>query len=213
MNKQLKTSQITMLGLMIAILLLMAYTPLGYLNIGPLAITFNMIPVAISAIVLGPVGGAIAGAVFGITSFLQCIGIGGTSAMGAMLFSINPILAFIQRFIPRLLDGLLLGYIFQGLRKKTKNIYASCAVTRFFSAFLNTLFFMTLLVVLFGNTEYIQGLMGGKNVIVFICTFVGVNAICEMLSATIVTGAVGAALYKARLLPGAEKKTVAKAEA
>ncbi|MCI5529168.1 MAG: ECF transporter S component [Blautia sp.] len=213
MNKQLKTSQITMLGLMIAILLLMAYTPLGYLNIGPLAITFNMIPVAISAIVLGPVGGAIAGAVFGITSFLQCIGIGGTSAMGAMLFSINPILAFIQRFIPRLLDGLLLGYIFQGLRKKTKNIYASCAVTGFFSAFLNTLFFMTLLVVLFGNTEYIQGLMGGKNVIVFICTFVGVNAICEMLSATIVTGAVGAALYKARLLPGAEKKTVAKAEA
>ena len=213
MNKQLKTSQITMLGLMIAILLLMAYTPLGYLNIGPLAITFNMIPVAISAIVLGPVGGAIAGAVFGITSFLQCIGIGGTSAMGAMLFSINPILAFIQRFIPRLLDGLLLGYIFQGLRKKTTNIYASCAVTGFFSAFLNTLFFMTLLVVLFGNTEYIQGLMGGKNVIVFICTFVGVNAICEMLSATIVTGAVGAALYKARLLPGAEKKTVAKAEA
>ncbi|MDD7728733.1 MAG: ECF transporter S component [Clostridia bacterium] len=213
MNKQLKTSQITMLGLMIAILLLMAYTPLGYLNIGPLAITFNMIPVAISAIVLGPVGGAIAGAVFGITSFLQCIGIGGTSAMGAMLFSINPILAFIQRFVPRLLDGLLLGYIFQGLRKKTKNIYASCAVTGFFSAFLNTLFFMTLLVVLFGNTEYIQGLMGGKNVIVFICTFVGVNAICEMLSATIVTGAVGAALYKARLLPGAEKKTVAKAEA
>ena len=213
MNKKLKTSQITMLGLMIAILLLMAYTPLGYLNIGPLAITFNMIPVAISAIVLGPVGGAIAGAVFGITSFLQCIGIGGTSAMGAMLFSINPILAFIQRFIPRLLDGLLLGYIFQGLRKKTKNIYASCAVTGFFSAFLNTLFFMTLLVVLFGNTEYIQGLMGGKNVIVFICTFVGVNAICEMLSATIVTGAVGAALYKARLLPGAEKKTVAKAEA
>lgn len=213
MNKQLKTSQITMLGLMIAILLLMAYTPLGYLNIGPLAITFNMIPVAISAIVLGPVGGAIAGAVFGITSFLQCIGIGGTSAMGAMLFSINPILAFIQRFIPRLLDGLLLGYIFQGLRKKTKNIYASCAVTGFFSAFLNTLFFMTLLVVLFGNTEYIQGLMGGKNVIVFICTFVGVNAICEMLSATIVTGAVGAALYKARLLPGAEKKGIAKAGA
>ena len=213
MNKQLKTSQITMLGLMIAILLLMAYTPLGYLNIGPLAITFNMIPVAISAITLGPVGGAIAGAVFGITSFLQCIGIGGTSAMGAMLFSINPILAFIQRFVPRLLDGLLLGYIFQGLRKKTKNIYVSCAVTGFFSAFLNTLFFMTLLVVLFGNTEYMQGLMGGKNVIVFICTFVGVNAICEMLSATIVTGAVGAALYKARLLPGAEKKGIAKAGA
>ena len=39
MNKKFTTSQITLLGLMIAILLLMAYTPLGYLNIGPLAIT------------------------------------------------------------------------------------------------------------------------------------------------------------------------------
>lgn len=213
MNKQLKTSQITLLGLMIAVLLLMAYTPLGYLNIGPLAITFNVIPVAISAIALGPVGGAVAGAVFGLTSFLQCIGIGGTSAMGAMLFGINPILAFIQRFVPRLLDGFLLGYIFQGLHKKSKNVYLSCAVTGFFSAFLNTLFFMTLLVVLFGNTEYMQELIGGRNVIVFICSFVGVNAVCEMLSSTIITGAVGAALYKAHLIPASEKKTIKAAHA
>ena len=133
MNKKFTTSQITLLGLMIAILLLMAYTPLGYLNIGPLAITFNIIPVAISAITMGPVGGAIAGAVFGLTSFGQCIGIGGTSIMGATLFGINPFLAFVQRFIPRLVDGLLLGYIFQGVRKKSKNIYVSCAVTGFCS--------------------------------------------------------------------------------
>ncbi|MFR3949113.1 MAG: ECF transporter S component [Ruminococcus sp.] len=197
----------TLLGLMIAILLLMAYTPLGYLNIGPLAITFNIIPVAISAITMGPVGGAIAGAVFGLTSFGQCIGIGGTSLMGVTLFGINPFLAFVQRFIPRLVDGLLLGYIFQGVRRKSKNIYLSCAVTGFLSAFLNTLFFMGLLVGLFGNTEYVQGLMGGKNVILFICTFVGINAVCEMLSATVITGAVGAALYKARLLPETEKKS------
>ena len=121
MNKKFTTSQITLLGLMIAILLLMAYTPLGYLNIGPLAITFNIIPVAISAITMGPVGGAIAGAVFGLTSFGQCIGIGGTSLMGVTLFGINPFLAFVQRFIPRLVDGLLLGYIFQGVRRKSKN--------------------------------------------------------------------------------------------
>lgn len=212
MKTKLTTSQITMLGLMAAILLLMAYTPLGYLNIGPLAITFNVIPVAISAIVLGPVGGAIAGSIFGLTSFLQCIGVGGTSAMGVMLFSINPVLAFIQRFVPRFLDGLLLGYIFRGMRKKT-NIYVSCAVTGFFSAFLNTAFFMTALVVLFGNTEYMQEMIGGRNVIVFICTFVGINAVCEMVSSTVITGAVGAALSRARLIPAAQmnSKKLAKA--
>lgn len=199
MKTSTKTRQLTVLGLLTGILLLMAYTPLGYLNIGPLAISFNVIPVALAAITLGPAGGAAAGAVFGLTSFLQCIGVGGVSSMGVVLFGINPVLAFIQRFIPRLLDGLLLGYIFRGV-KKASNARVGCFVTGFFSAFLNTLFFMTALVVLFGNTEYIQGLIGGKNIILFVCGFVGINAVCEMISSTIITGAVGFALLKAGLI-------------
>lgn len=199
-TKKLSTKQITILGLMIAVLILMSYTPLGYLNIGPLAITFNMIPVAIAAIACGPMGGAILGAVFGLTSFGQCIGIGGVSAMGATLFSISPVLAFIQRFIPRLLDGLLLGYIFKGVCKATKKSPLAGFVTGFFAAFLNTLFFMTALVLLFGNTEYVQGLISGKNIIIFVCTFVGVNAVCEMISSTLLTGIIVMALKKARLI-------------
>ena len=199
MKTSTKTRQLTVLGLLTGILLLMAYTPLGYLNIGPLAISFNVIPVALAAITLGPAGGAAAGAVFGLTSFLQCIGVGGVSSMGVVLFGINPVLAFIQRFVPRLLDGLLLGYIFRGV-KKASNARIGCFVTGFFSAFLNTLFFMTALIVLFGNTEYMQGLIGGKNIILFVCGFVGINAVCEMVSSTIITGAVGFALLKAGLI-------------
>ena len=194
MNTTNNTSKLVILGLMTGILLLMAYTPLGYLNIGPLAITFNVIPVAIAAITLGPAGGAAIGAVFGMTS----------SAMGAMLFSINPFLAFVQRFVPRMLDGLLLGYIFQFVRRRT-DAYMASLVTGFCSAFLNTVFFMTALVVLFGNTEYMQGLIGGKNIILFVCGFVGINAVCEMVSSTIITGAVGAALYRAKFVPTLEK--------
>ena len=164
-SNKFTTSQLTILGLMSGILFLMAYTPLGYLNIGPLAVTFNVIPVAICAVVLGPTGGAVAGAVFGLTSFLQAMGIGGTSALGAALFQINPFLSAVQCFVPRILDGLLIGYIFRGMRRKT-NVYVSCAVTGFFSAFLNTLFFMSALIVMFGNTEVVQNLMGGRNVII-----------------------------------------------
>ncbi len=199
-TKKLSTKQITILGLMIAVLILMSYTPLGYLNIGPLAITFNMIPVAIAAIACGSMGGAILGAVFGLTSFGQCIGIGGVSAMGATLFSISPVLAFIQRFIPRLLDGLLLGYIFKGVCKATKKSPLAGFVTGFFAAFLNTLFFMSALILLFGNTEYVQGLIGGKNIILFVCTFVGINAVFEILASTILTGVIAIALKKARLI-------------
>lgn len=199
-TKKLSTTQITILGLMIAILILMSYTPLGYLNIGPLAITFNMIPLAIAAVACGPMGGAILGAVFGLTSFGQCIGIGGVSAMGATLFSISPVLAFIQRFIPRLLDGLLLGYIFKGVCKATKKSPLAGFVTGFFAAFLNTLFFMSALILLFGNTEYVQGLIGGKNIILFVCTFVGINAVFEILASTVLTGVIAIALKKARLI-------------
>ncbi len=202
-SNKFTTSQLTILGLMSGILFLMAYTPLGYLNIGPLAVTFNVIPVAICAVVLGPTGGAVAGAVFGLTSFLQAMGIGGTSALGAALFQINPFLSAVQCFVPRILDGLLIGFIYRGMRKKT-NVYVSCAVTGFFSAFLNTLFFMTALVVVFGNTEVIQNLMGGRNVIIGCCMMVGVNAISEMVSSTIITAAVGTALSKAHLIPASQ---------
>ncbi len=201
MKKGFRPRELTLLGLLTALLLVMAFTPLGYLNIGPLAITLNMIPVAIAAAALGPTGGAIAGAVFGITSFLQCLGIGGSSAMGVILFEIDPFLAFVQRFVPRLLTGYLAGWIFLGTKKIAKGTAAGF-VTGFCAAFLNTALFMGALVVLFGNTEYVQGLMGGKNWLVFICTFVGINAVFEMLASTLITGAVYKGLEKARLIGG-----------
>lgn len=199
MKKNFDTKQLTMLGLLTAVLLLMAYTPLGYLNIGPLAITLNIIPVALAAITLGPVGGAVMGGVFGLTSFLQCIGVGGSSAMGVVLFGINPFFAFLQRFIPRVLDGLLLGFLFRWIRK-ISNVQISCFVTGFCSAFFNTVFFMAALVLLFGNTDYMREMIAGRNIILFVCTFVGINAVFEMIASTVITGLVGFALFKAKII-------------
>ncbi len=204
MKKIFNTKQLTMLGLLTAVLLLMAYTPLGYLNIGPLAITLNMIPVALAAITLGPAGGAIMGGVFGLTSFLQCIGVGGSSAMGVVLFGINPFFAFLQRFLPRVLDGLLIGYIFKWVRK-ISNVQISCFITGFCSAFFNTVFFMSALVLLFGNTAYMREMIAGRNVIAFICAFVGINAVFEMIASTVITGLVGFALFKAKIITAPEK--------
>ena len=50
MKKSLDTRRMVTLAMLSAILLIMSFTPLGYLNIGPLAISLNMIPVAIGAI-------------------------------------------------------------------------------------------------------------------------------------------------------------------
>lgn len=200
-KKKLNTKRMVLLSMLSGILLVMSFTPLGYLNIGPLAISLNMIPVAIAAVALGPSGGAFLGAVFGVTSCLQCVGIGGTSAMGVALFEISPVLTIIQRFVPRVLAGWLAGLSYQGLRRITGHGRAS-SITGFLAALLNTVLFMLALVLLFGNTEYLQEMIGGRNIIVFICTFVGVNAVVEMLAATLAVGAVSKALEKTRLIGG-----------
>ena len=192
--KKLSTRNFVLLALLVAVLIVLAYVnipqPAG------LSITFNMIPVAIAAIVIGPVGGAIIGGAFGLISFLQCFGICGFSGMGAALAAINPFLAFVQRFFPRLIDGLVLGYIYR-LLKPRANVYVACAVTGFFAAFLNTLLFMTSLVWLFGGTEYMQSSMAGRGLLTYIVASVGVNGLVEMLVSTLVTGLVGPALEKA----------------
>ena len=194
---------ISIMGLLTALLILFSFTPIGTIPIGPLSVTLNIIPLAIAAITLGPKGGFAMGCVFGFLSFLQCLGIGVPSGMGMVLFGINPFLAFIQRFVPRALDGFLVGMLYRFLSERSGK--ASFFVVGFFSAFLNTVFFMSALVLLFGNTEYVQNLVAGRNILVFICAFVGVNAVVEMAVSTLVTGMVGSALVHARLFPAAQR--------
>lgn len=201
MKTKFDTKRLVLLAVLTGILLVMSFTPLGYLNIGPLAISLNMIPVAVAAIALGPTGGAVLGAVFGITSCLQCVGIGGTSAMGALLFEINPALALLQRFVPRLLAGWVSGWIYMGMKKLT-NATVAGFVTGLSAALLNTALFMSALILLFGTTDYLQDLINGRNIFVFVCTFVGINAVVEMIASTLAVGSVAAALKKSRLIGG-----------
>lgn len=199
-TKKVNTRQLVLLAMLSGILLIMSFTPLGYLNIGPLAISLNMIPVAIGAVALGPGGGAFLGAVFGVTSCLQCVGIGGTSAMGVILFEISPVLTIAQRFLTRALAGLLTGLVYRLL--KNRHFRLSAYVAGFCAALFNTVLFMTALVLLFGHTEYLQELIAGRNILVFIISFVGINAAVELLSTTVVVGAVCTALEKLKLIGG-----------
>ena len=196
MNSRNRTFQLALLAMLIAVLIV-----LGYVNIpmpAGLSITFNMIPVAIAAIALGLPGGAIVGGAFGLISFLQCFNLFGSSAMGAALVGISPFLMFLQRFVSRLLVGVLTAIIYRSLDHV--NTPVRCGITGFSAAFLNTLFFMSLLVLLFGHTEYMQNAMAGRSIIAYIVASVGINAVVEMLVAAMVTSAVGTALVKSKLV-------------
>lgn len=204
-NKESETRKLVLLALLIGILILMALTPLGYLRVGPLSITFNMIPVSIGAIVLGKKGGAILGGVFGLTSFLSCMGIiVPLDAFGATLLSINAPLTAVTCFVPRIVDGFLAGLISEQICDKISNKSIAYGIVGFFAAIVNTILFMSALVLLFGRTDYIQGIWNtiaaGKNAILFICAFVGTNAIVEIIASTVITSIISFALYKSKLI-------------
>ena len=189
---------LTLLAMLTALLVVLAMVnipqPAG------LSITFNMIPVAIAAIAMSIPGGAIIGGVFGLISFLQCFGIVGYSAMGAALVSVSPFLMFIQRFVSRVLVGVITALIYRALKRRNVKDHLAFTITGFSAAFFNTLFFMSLLVLLFGSTEYLQNLMAGRVVLTFIIASVGINAVVEMIVAAVVTAAVGIALKKSKLI-------------
>lgn len=172
-----KVRRLTLNAVLAAIVAVVSFLPLRTLG---LEITFSMIPVAIGAIVLGPASGAFLGGVFGVVSFLQCLGY---SSFGAALFAINPVFTFLTCVPTRILAGMLAGLIFRAVPKK-KSDSAATATAAVCAPILNTLFFMGTLTVCFYNTEYIQGfaeLLNATNPINFILLFVGINGIVEII--------------------------------
>lgn len=194
---QKKTLWLVETAMLSAILIIMAFTPLGYLKTAGLEITFNMIPVVIGAAVAGPACGAVLGLVFGVTSFIQCFGM---SAFGATLLGINPFLTFLVCVPTRVLAGFLAGIIAKSISKgRPERMISSSIVASICGPLLNTFFFMTTLVLCFGRTDYIQGIMtslGAENFLKFIVAFVGVNGLVETGVCFVVGSAISAPLSR-----------------
>ncbi len=185
-----KTKTIVQLALLVGIVLLMSFTPIGYLKLGVIELSFLTIPVVIGAVILGPNAGAFLGGVFGLSSFIQCFG---SSPFGVALMGINPIFTFIVCMVPRVFMGWACGMVFKGLNRANVNKTLSCSIAGLCGALLNTVGFVGLLVALFWNTEYIQGLaqtMGSQSILTFAVAFAGVNSLVEAGVCTVISGIV-----------------------
>lgn len=182
-----RTLKMVQLALFTAIILLLAFTPLGYLKItAGLSVTLIGLPVIIGAITLGPTAGAILGTVFGITSFAQAFGM---DALGAVLLSENPIGLFITCMVPRILMGWLTGLIFKGLRRIDKTNILSYAVSSLAGSLLNTVLFLSALMLFFYNTLIRLDVVGvGEKINPFTLAVImaGINAVAEAIVCLII---------------------------
>lgn len=120
-----KTFQLVLTGLFAAIIIIMAFTPLGYIPLVVINATIIHIPVILGSLFCGPKKGAILGFIFGLTSFIKNTMM--PSTLSAFVFS--PVLAanmmgvagvfksmFIC-FVPRILVGVVPYFIYLVVKK------------------------------------------------------------------------------------------------
>ena len=136
-NKQ-NVRFLTQLALLVAIELVLWQTPLGYLRLGALSVSFLTVPVAIGAMIMGPAAGAILGGVFGVTSMVDTFMAPG---MKLILFQLNPFGWLMFVLVARILCGLLCGVVFRALNKALKGSTAAYGVGAVSCPFFNTFFF------------------------------------------------------------------------
>lgn len=192
-SRILKMVQMTIL---IAVVLLMSFTPLGYLKTVGLEISLLTIPVVVGSMVLGPAAGGVLGAVFGLTSFWRCFGM---DAFGTVLLNINPFLTFLVCVPTRVLTGILTGLLFRAAYRLDKTRTVSYFAGGLTGALLNTLLFMGTLMLGFWHTEYIQEIndgLGGLGAIGFLLAFVGLNGLVEAVACCLAGGAISKAVSK-----------------
>ena len=122
------------------------------------------------------------------------------SVMSAAMLQASPVGTFITCFVARVLVGLCAGWVYIGIKKLLpKNTKLCCAVGAVATPLLNTFWFMLSLCVFFFNTEYVQSLcatFGTTNPFLFVCAFVGVQALIEAVGCGIVATLVTVPLLK-----------------
>ncbi len=189
-----KVLRMTILAVLIALELLMAFTPLGYLKIGALSISFLCIPIAIGAIVLGPAAGLTLGTIFGITSFAQCFGM---DPFGTAMFTINPFFTFVICIVSRALMGWLTGLIASSLAKVLKDkkagkFYLNDIIAIILCPVMNTAFFLGFLAIFFGGIK----VMGLDVIPMVVIPALSINCVIEIIACTVVGSAVSITVKK-----------------
>ncbi len=198
MEKRSKVRYLAELALFVAIILVMKLTGLSSIPVGPLNMTLTMVPIAIGAMFLGPLAGGVLGMIYGFTSLYDAVS--GASVMTGFFFQISPVHTVILCVVLRIAVGVLTGWIFRWLHKADRRHTACYFVGGLAAPLLNTLLFMSYIVLVFYRTEFIQSrvaALGASGPLMFVILTVGVQGLIEALAGTLIGGGVAKAVAHA----------------
>ncbi len=163
--KNTKTAYLVRIALLMAITVVLAATPLGYIPAGALSFTIMVLPVAVGGVLLGMPAGLILGLTFGITSFVKAP----TEALGQLVLSYSGLFTAFVCIVPRVCVGLFAGLVHKLTQRREKRPVWIYLIAGGGASFVNTALFLGLLFIFcrplidgaFGAAIWSATLLGG----------------------------------------------------
>ena len=198
------TKNFTLTTMFLAIMILLAVTPLGFIPIGPINATTMHIPVIVASIILGPRLGAFLGGTFGLISLIRS-----TFIPTPLSFVFSPFIpvigtdqgswkALIIALIPRILIGVVPYFVYKGIQRLTKNKVSplSLFLAGIAGSLTNTILVMNLIYFLF-QQDYAQVLGTNINAVYSaVLAVIFTSGVPEAIVAGLVTAAVSTVLLR-----------------
>ena len=210
MTRTHDTRHMVSTALMAAIVILLANTPLGMIQLPIIKATTVHIPVIIGAILLGPVSGAFLGGVFGICSLIS-----NTQAPTLLSFAFSPFLsttglagvckALWISIGCRIMIGLLSGLLWKLFRSLKVPTSIALPITGFFGSMVNTVFVMGSIYLLFARQYAEAKQVGMEAVFGLIMGTVTASGIPEAIAAAVLVTVITLALLKTGMFAESKK--------
>lgn len=191
-----KTRHTVMLSLFSAIIIVLAFTPLGSIPIGPIDATTVHIPVIVGAILLGPWDGLFLGGVMGVVSLVH-----NTVMPLPTSFVFSPFLPFgnwksaVIAILPRMLIGVAAALVFRLFSRWDKTKLAAGTLAGLAGSMTNTVLVLGGIYWLFGTSYAAKLNMTVSAVGKVLMGVVATNGIPEAIVAAVISTAVVKALF------------------
>lgn len=198
-TKHQQTLKLVQIALMAAIVVVIQLF-FASIKIGPVTISFSLVPIVLSGIFIGPTAGLAVGAVSGIVTFIQVLTSG--DPFYVFLMANNPVATAIICFAKTTLAGWCSGLIFKAMRKITNMPTLGTILSAIACPTINTGIFCLGMLVFFTNAFQADATYAAasENIIYFVFIgLAGINFIFEVISTAVLTPIISKALFAAKI--------------
>lgn len=210
-----RTKRLVEFAVLLAMEVIIAFTPLGTIQVGPIAATLGHIPVIIAAIVLGTGAGAGMGFVFGLLSFLYWTFVQPANPSAIMF---TPFCQFgdihgsawslVICFVPRILIGVVAGETCSFVKRRTGKDGLAYGLAGALGSAVTTVLVLGLTYLLIGRTFMLANTGSAEQwfsiLLALIGTTVLTNGLPELVLGAVVAVDVGYALMPRKTVLGVD---------